>query len=1150
MSKISKPTNENFNYKITKFFLANTRLTIISFILLIALGLISTFLLKTTGFPTPELKTAFITTIYPNASSETVNREITIPLEGAIKNIDGIESFSSSSGPSFSRISATIYDSADANTVKGKIQTAINSVTIPSAAQKPQLGSFDIGGPDYIFSINANSLETTYNTYEKLKLSLEEIPETSQIKTDSPIKKSLQVLIDKTKIEEYGIKPSDITDKLKLVNENFPVVGDVVIDSKIQGISTQIKETTLESIKNLTFSTQSKPLIGESFPGPVENQQSKTYKLQDLSKIDYTYTIDDTSSSQIGVKDVDKKSNQINTAYVFKIKTRKNTDQSAYQKTVEEKINTLDNVVFNPKGDYKKDDQKTHVIEHFTISEQNKNQVDEVIEGLVGGPLKIQNKSLANIGWLLGGIQLVFIVMVLFVSWRAAIVAALSIPMSLVFSNIYLYFTGESFNTLVLFSLVLVIGLVVDPALVILESIQRKIDIGLKGKEAALEAVKDVGNGLFLATLTNVIVFLPFGIISGVLGQIFRYIPLTIIPATIGSYVVPLIFLAWIGSFVLKKNKNTSHNEEDNLWGIAKWLVRFNERLLYGSRFLRLFIIVGALVVSLFIANILISNKRVRAVQFSQGQNGPLLTVTGSYNSSTTKEEKKIIIDQIIEKLLKDDSILDVYPFSSQSDIFLYANLKNVIDRPNTKSVDIAKNLNDSLSQERAKLFDLTVGVDSNGPAADAFSVAISIKSPDLAKIKNSSLNIADTLKNKTCINTESKEITVQENGCPDKQVKIVDRIDDGFTNRENRQIGLSLNRATLESKNLVIPGAPASILVNQTIKNEFTLNGRDDINIEINGSKIPLDIAFSQKQPATLESIKNIEIPSLSGKLERVVDIALIEPVESKATISRVKGQTVAVVKAKLVDAYNDQAFASQVTTAVEKYYANNQSEKSKSLGLEAKSITSYSEGGSASFAKSFQDLITALLLAIVLTYLVLAVFFNSLTQPLVILYTIPLTFAGIFPALGWIGTGEFGFLEIIGMIILVGLVENVAIFLIDAANQNINAGMEEKRAMALASGIRFRPVILTKITAIASLAPLAFLSEFYRSISLVIIFGLLASGFVSLITTPILFVFFKWLSREYIKLGWLSKILFFPFFPIYIIYMGLKDKPEYKAQ
>jgi HAE1 family hydrophobic/amphiphilic exporter-1 len=187
------------------------------------------------------------------------------------------------------------------------------------------------------------------------------------------------------------------------------------------------------------------------------------------------------------------------------------------------------------------------------------------------------------------------------------------------------------------------------------------------------------------------------------------------------------------------------------------------------------------------------------------------------------------------------------------------------------------------------------------------------------------------------------------------------------------------------------------------------------------------------------------------------------------------------------------------------------------------------------------------ALFLAIILTYFVLAIFFNSLGQPLVILFTIPLTFLGVFPALATFTPGEFGFLEIIGLIILVGVVENVAIFLIDAARQRINENAwEEKRAISFAAGLRLRPVILTKITAIASLAPLAFLSEFYRSISLVIIFGLITSGFTSLVTTPILFIFFRWLSRAFQALPWWHKILFFPLMPLYIIGMGFMKTGE----
>lgn len=1148
MTVLTEPQKDNFNYKITHFFLRNTRLAIISLSLLVLLGLASVFFLKTTGFPKIEVKTALIVTVYPGASSETVNRDVTIPLEGKIKGIEGVENYVSNSQNSSSIIRVSILDSVGVETVKNKIQSAISDAKLPLGAQKPQINSISIAGANFIFSITAPTLQEEYDTYTTLKTKLGEIPETSEIIPISNLQKKLAITLDKNLLNKLNIKPSNITDKLGALNEDIPVINNVSIDGKTQGISTKIKENSLEDIKNLTF-TSSPPNIPS---GPEPPQAKDTYKLSELATLAYTYSFDSEIES-IGIK---SNSNIVKQSLVFQINTKENTDQTSYQKVLESKFNEIENVSFSPKGDFKITD-KINIIEHYTTNEQNQNQVNEVIEGLVGGPLRIENKNIAWVGWLLGGIQLVFLVMVIFVSWRAAIVAAFSIPLSLIFSTIYIFFTGGTLNTLVLFSLVLVIGLVVDPALVILESIQRKLDTGLPAKDAALEAVKDVGNGLFLATLTNIIVFLPFGVISGFLGQIFGWIPRTIVPATVGSYIVPLVFLAWIGSYVLKRNKTKTESEEENLWSAAKAIIKFNDWLLNGSRLLRLVIVFSILALSIIVAGIFTNSKQVRIVQFASSQNGPLVSISGSFNTTTPLEERKEIELQIISKTLENPQVLDIYPFNSRiSDIFFYVNLKKPTDRPNIKSIEIVKNINEKLSNIRSKVFDLDVAVEGTGGPSTPYPVALAIKTTDLTKIKTGSFNIADLLIYGTCIDKD-KKISVEkpiskndgnfENICTNGKSKIIEKVDNGFTNKQNNQLEIVLNRTQLENKNLIIPNAPATILVNGTIKNNFNLNPRNNLEIDINGEKILIDFKYDIASPTTIDAIKNIQISSLDGQNQSLSEIATFDQTQPKSSIGRVNGQTVGLVQAKLVKEYNDEAYASQITSSVIEYYNKNNGENTKKIGLPEKSIESYSQGGSASAIKSFKDLGIALLLAIIFTYIVLAIFFNSLAQPLVILYTIPLTFTGIFPALSWLGNGEFGFLEIIGLIILVGIVENVAIFLIDAANQNIASGMEEKRAIALASGIRFRPVILTKITAIASLAPLAFLSEFYRSISLVIIFGLLASGFVSLVTTPILFIFFRWLSRSFLKLNWYNKILFFPFFPIYIIVLGFLDKPSY---
>jgi multidrug efflux pump subunit AcrB len=274
---------------------------------------------------------------------------------------------------------------------------------------------------------------------------------------------------------------------------------------------------------------------------------------------------------------------------------------------------------------------------------------------------------------------------------------------------------------------------------------------------------------------------------------------------------------------------------------------------------------------------------------------------------------------------------------------------------------------------------------------------------------------------------------------------------------------------------------------------------------------------------------------------------ISLLLTKSNLGSIKRLNAETVGVVTARPIDDYNNQGKVALLQTAAIKEFNDNYRSK---YNKETK-VENYAEGDTESITKSFQELGIAFLLAIILTYLVLVLFFNSFTQPLVILFAIPLTFIGIFPALHIFVGGQLGFLEIIGIIILVGLVENVAIFLIDAANQKIKEGWEPKEAISYASAIRFRPILLTKITTLVSTAPLAILSEFYRSISVVIIFGLLTSGILSLFISPILFIYFRFVSHEFRSYPAWGKILFLaglPIFPVALlgqwIVSGMKDR------
>ncbi len=1119
---------KDFNYRITEFFLNNTRLTILSLFLLVVVGIFATLSLKTVGFPNPEIKFTIVNTAYPGADAGTILRDVTEPLEDSISDIDGIETYNSQSLDSFSSLSIGIEGDADKTAVDADIKEAIGGVVLPEDAVEPNIFSPEIGGADILLSLYQADPQQRFADTQNLIDFIEDLPETDEVTQDNEFSQSVVLTLDPGALTARNLEAADVERTILSSDETLPVVTGVELDGQVQSIVTSLsQDVSYEELNDLEiFYTI------EGAPGtpPV----TESVELGEISTLEKQYSFANPGESLLGIRD-ESGEGVVLEVVSLNVKTKENVDQTQYYNQIKDFIADTDDLDFT-NGELP-ETEKTVVIDNYTQAAENEEQVNEVLSGLLGGPLDVDNAIASNLGWALGGIQLVFLVMLAFVSWRAAVIAAASIPLSLVFSNIYLFLIGENLNTLVLFSFVLVIGLVVDPALVILESIQRKIDTGLSGKEAALAAVRDVGLGLFLATLTNIIVFTPFGIISGVLGQIFRNIPLTILPAVIGSYIVPLIFLSWIGSAFMKRGKNTSTSEEENLWPIARWLIRLNTKILNSNRLLRAFIIILGLVLSFGVTGILFTSGNVRSVQFATGDDPAYFIVQTEFKAGLTDSDRSTGIEKLVGEVITTRDVSQVF-LNNEFGVFA----RTDVDRDRTTR-EIAEDVNKDLGELDKYFLDIKAEVAANGPPEPLYQVAIAVKDDNLEIIKDASIAVGKEVET---ICEDGGTFVI--NNC-DGEENIVAKVDDGFSGRTTKVITYNLDRGALANNGLLSPQGPASILANQQLRGQFPVasNTEELTTINVAGEERNLFVRTGDTEPQAESEISSSSLTNFQGQ-----DIPLNDVVESTTTtdsqsaIRRVDGETVNTVQVRLTSDYSDQGTAAQVTTAIVDYYADNDFARTIDLGLQEENIESFDGGGSAGFLKSFQELLLALVLAIVFSYFVLAVFFNSLTQPFTILYTIPLTFIGIFPAIGFLSNGQFGLLEIIGLIILVGLVENVAIFLLDSANQYIQEGKDPKSAIAFASGIRMRPVILTNLTAVASLAPLAFLSETYRPLSLVIIFGLSTSGLVSLVTTPILFIFFRWLSYRFRQLSGLSKVVFFALFPIYVIVWGLSKKGD----
>lgn len=1084
--------------RITEYFIDHSRITLIALLTLVTFGVISLLTLKTSGFPSPEVKFVIINTAYPGAASGTVLQDVTKPIESSIKQIDGVKSYSSQSLDNFSNVTVNIDESANVDAVKAKIDSTVRSVALPDAAKEPEVATPNISNDEYSYAIVSKNgdVQTAYRAADIMRKKLEEDPDVIAVNVSGELKQEVVVRLDTEKLHAAGLTQDDVSQQLKSWDLAIPAAENANFGAKNYNIVMTLSGSSLEDLQNLVIASQSAPM---------------GVKLSQIADVTPTFSLENQADDVVGFRSDGK--TKVEKSVIFGIDVDDNANLGKYDPKLQATLTKYFDTTSSAHAELTPTERgifdQVELVDVYNTNTDNQRQIHEVLAGLAG-----EKWGIPVIGWIgfaFGAIQLVFIFMMVLVSWRAAIIAAIAIPLSFFFSTITLLLTGNDLNTLTLFSLVLVIGLVVDPAIVVLEVIQRYIDKGEKGKQAVLAAIDDIGYGLFVAVLTSILVFIPFGVVSGIFGAIIAYIPLTIIPALIGSYIVPLVFLAWFGSKILKRRPGKSQDEEKNLWRSARWMIKTNRRLLDLGVLPRIGIIIVALVLPFIVAGAYMGSGQVKMVQFSQPEDGEFLQMVVAKfpqgSSATTEANSK----QLIGEIMKNPAVQYVAPVFSQgnSSVYYFIRLSDPADRKGTTASEIADNFNHIFENSNVDdvFFDVNASTLSPGPPNAIFPISIGIKSQDLSVQAQVATDVTKIL-NQICHNDGAFSIN---SNCAGEN-KVVVKIDNGQGAQANKFIEVRLER----SKLLTNPVNP--IALREQLANIYQLNqGEELAKLQAGNEQLPIVIAQNNTKPASVEQLQAVPIQTLTGQSVPLGQIADVREVESPGSIRQVDGEAVGVVTAKVQPEFSDQQNAALVQQKViDEFNANYKGKYPKELVVEG-----YSEGDVASIAKSFSELGIALVLAIVLTYLLLVLFFDSLTMPLVILFAIPLTFLGIFPGLAYLAGGQLGFLEIIGIIILVGLVENVAIFLIDAANRKEKEGWKPKDAIAYASGVRFRPIILTKVMAVASLAPLAILSEFYRSLSVVIIFGLLTSGILSLFVTPILYIAFQEFSHKVRHIG-----------------------------
>lgn len=1018
------------------FFLKNKNF---SFLLLIALtffGFQSIFSINRESAPEVIIPVAIVSTSFPGASAIDVEKLVTNKIEERLNNnLDNINSVTSSSQDSFSSI--TVEFNADAN-VEKSIQDVKDEVDkikneLPSEADNPIVSEINFADePIMTVSISSGIDDIQLSELvEQLEDELKSIKGVSKISRSGLPDREVQVILKKELLSKFGLSISDVTRALSFSNSSLPV-GDIEFDSVSYPIVFKGAIDSTADIKDVA----------------ILNKSGQPVYIRDIAEVNDGFAPRN-SFSRISVnKELSEKAVSLQ---VYKIS---GADVTRVSSDVKERLKELSK------------DGILQDINYLVSFDSGEYVTDD-----------LKNLSLSALQTVL----LVMIVLFLFLGWREALVAGLSIPLSFLVAFIGLKVSGNTINFVSLFSLILSVGILVDSAIVITEAIHTKLKEGgeLANKTlVAEESVKYFSYPLTSGTTTTVAVFAPLFLISGVTGQFIASIPFTIIFVLLASLFVALGFVPLISSIFLKRRTigNLEKKQEALTEKIQGWYKKQLHKIIGNTKREKKFI---AIMITSLIITITFPFIGIVKVIFFPAEDIDYIFVEVEKTQGTVLESTDLSVREVEEYLLNVPEIESYVVEVGRGSAFnangggsgeKLANITALLDKKRKKtSSEIMEELRDSLSD--IKTAEVRVFQAGGGPPSGS-PVYIKFFADDIDLL-------AETVRNaETVLNEVDGAIDITSSVKTDNnefRLKI-DRAKASQVGLTSQDIALFLRTSVFGSKAT-------------SIKN---IDGDIDVVVKLDLNDISNDPYKTTE--TTIESIKNISIPTNKGSV-LVGSLVATELGSSNAVIQHEDQKRVGFVSSSVVEG--------KTSAEVIKIFKEKMNEEGLPDGAEM------SFGGEAEdINQSFKEMGLSLIIGIILILAILVLQFNSYRQALYIIIIVPISLVGVFVGLAISGKA-LSFPSIMGFIALAGIVVNNSIILIDTMNKmrKENPLVPIDDIVIKGSISRIRPILLTTITTVIGLVPLTYASELWAPLAFSIIFGLSFATIITLFLVPIIY-------------------------------------------
>jgi hydrophobe/amphiphile efflux-1 (HAE1) family protein len=669
--------------------------------------------------------------------------------------------------------------------------------------------------------------------------------------------------------------------------------------------------------------------------------------------------------------------------------------------------------------------------------------------------------------------------------WRATFIIVLTIPVSLVTSFIYLYATGGSLNIISLSSLSIAIGMVVDDAIVVLENITKHIERGSSPREAAIYGTNEVWLAVIATTLTVIAVFFPLTLVGGMAGIMFKQLGMIVCIVIAISTIAAITLTPMLSAKILRfREKGHTYKGLGVLFKpIDKFLENLNSgygRLLTWSvRHRTVLLIVCTLI---FASSILL--LRLVPTEFIPSSDNGQITATIEMEQGRGLGYTRKITAEITE--------------------FIQANFPEVRALSTSTGAADGSNIFAAFGTSGSHVISITMRcTDANTRQRDVFMMADLMRDkfntiPEIVKYSVSTGGTGGGMMGggaDIAVNVFGYDFDVSENFARELMAKMqkVEGTRDLALSRDDMKPEY---RVIFDREKLAMFGlntATASTFVRNRINGLIASRYRED------GDEYDIVVRYAEEFRESIEDIENIKIYGSTGQAIRVKDVGSVVEYFSPPSIEHEDRQRVISVTASLYG-----AALGDVVQEINKILDD----------MEFPAGISVSIGGAAEEqAESFADLGILLVLIVLLVYIVMATQFESLLSPFIIMLSLPFAFTGVFLALYLTGT-TLSLIALIGAVMLVGIVVKNGIVMVDFTNLLCERGLSIKQAVVEAGKSRLRPVLMTTLTTILGMFPLALGvgegSEIWQPMGIAIIGGLTFSTMITLIIVPIVYTIF----------------------------------------